>query len=522
MYRRDLLRKSGATAVAITSPAFIGPLSGPIGSSETLTAFAAARNAGIKTYGDDNPSFLIPYEPAEDGEESQQRKSIREYVTSNDGRILRDLESVGMLAVSVPWDAVGRQSRFGLKYWSGGFDKLDYVEYADANAVLSRPETVNEFATSSEVSHDLNLRESASMAISGTSSPNLDGLAFDGDAPEATLTEARDLVRASDTFLSGIDTSGTIAESIDTGANDESVFEDSSGTLRFLDPSTGYAKDGDPTVGADGPSAVADGDGHGSWVTGCIAGSNGFGQSADILVAKSLGDGGSGEVKDIAAGIELAVAESADVVCLSLGSPQWSQSLADALEEAWNAGVFPVVAVGNDRYATTFVASPASDDNAFGVNATNVPESGDRDDAKIAYFGNVGPHPGNFDLSDGESRDATPKLAAPGMNVRVEPFGVKSGTSMAAPMVAGGALVLAAEGYDNEEIWDRLTACAYPIPNAGVTETEYGLLDVEAAVNGHEYEDSQEDVRNEAAIARDEFNRGYAEVRGRTLGGLFS
>lgn len=524
MYRRDLLKRTGVTSVAIATPAFIGPLNGPLGSSETLTALAASDAADIKTYGDGTPSFIIPYEDADE------QDSIREYVSSNDGRILRDIDSVGLMAVSVPWDAAGLQTTYGgVKYWSGGFDDLEYIDYADANAKLVRPEPIDKLATPSDVGYDLGWMDSTAMNLkSGSENPDLSGLAFDEDAPEATLREARNLVRAGDDFLSGIDTSSVTASVIDTGANDYTIFEDSNNDLRFHADSTGFSKAGDPTFSEDGPEAVADGESHGSWVLGCVASSDsdaanaGFGQAADLTVAKSLGDDGSGSTADIIAGIELAIETSVDVACLSLGSPQWSQSISDALEGAWKAGVFPVVAVGNDRYATTFVASPASSSDGFGVNATNVPESGNRDDTKIAYFGNVGPHPGNFDFSEGESRNAKPKLAAPGMNVRVDPLGVKSGTSMGAPMVAGGALVLAAEGYTNEEIWDRLTACAYPIENAGVTETEHGLLDVQAAVNGNEYEDGQEDVRNEAAIARDQWNRGYAEVRGRTLGGLFS
>lgn len=523
MFRRELLEAAGTTGAAITAPAFIGPLDGPFGSSETLTELATASDAEIQPYGDGNPSFILPYD------DEDERSDLRNYVTSeHDGRVLRDLESVGMLAVTVPWSAAGRKSWLvGLERWSGGFDDLDYLEYADGNVILSRPPPIEDLAGPSDVGHDLGWRESAAMTIQ-SDGQDLSGLAFDEDATEATLREARDLVRAGDEFLSGIDTSSTTALVADTGANDYTIYEDANGELRFLPSSTGFATDGDPTVGEDGPSAVYDGASHGSWVLGCIASSDsdaanaGFGQSSDLAVAKSLGDNGSGETADIIAGIELAIDESADILCLSLGSSQWSQSLADALAEAWKAGVFPTVAVGNDRYATTFVACPASADDGFGINATNVPESGNRDDTKIGYFGNVGPHPGNFDLSGGESRGATPKLAAPGMRIRVNPIGAKTGTSMAAPMVAGGALVLAAEGYTNEEIWDRLTSCAYPIPNAGVTETEYGLLDVEAAVNGNEYEDSQEDVRNDAAKARDEWNRAYAEVRGRRLGGLFS
>ncbi len=521
MYRRDLLKQTGATAATIAAPAFIGPIT--LGSSETLTKLATANGTQIQSYGDGNPSFVIPYETDSD------RADLKEWTTSQDGgRIIRDLETVGMLVVSVPWEAAGRQTRFGLRHWSGGFDDLEYVTYADANTIRSLPAPIKTLASPSDVGHDFTLREQAGMAIQGGSKSEMSGLAFDEDAPEATLRQARNLVRAGDDFLAGIDTSSTVASVIDTGANDYTIYEDSSGTLRFLDASTDFTASGDPTVGEDGPSAIYDGNSHGSWVLGCIASSDsddanaGFGQAADLAVAKSLGDDGSGETADIVAGIELAIEQSADVACLSLGSPQWSESIADALEEAWKAGVFCVVAVGNDRYATTFVACPASSERGFGVNATNVPESGNRDDTKIAYFGNVGPHPGNFDFSSGDSRGATPKLAAPGMSIRVDPPGVKSGTSMAAPMVAGGALVLAAEGYTNEEIWDRLTSCAYPIPNAGVTETEYGLLDVKAAVNGKEYDKSQKEVRNDDAVARDNWNRAYAETRGRTLGGLFA
>jgi len=246
---------------------------------------------------------------------------------------------------------------------------------------------------------------------------------------------------------------------------------------------------------------------------------------ASLLVCKALDDDGSGETSHIVEAVNHCIDHGADVINLSLGSAKWSEALADALTDAAEAGVFAVCATGNSRYSTTWVASPADSEDAFGVNATNVPESGNRDDTKIAYFGCIGEDPGSTDVSGGASTGAQPHLAAPGMAVEAElPAGTSalSGTSMAAPHVAGAAaLVRADTGATVEETWRRLTECAYPLPRAGTTETEFGLLDVDAALSDSPYPDSQADVRDDDAKARDEFNRTYSDAQGGVLMGLF-
>ncbi|ADB63906.1 peptidase S8 and S53 subtilisin kexin sedolisin (plasmid) [Haloterrigena turkmenica DSM 5511] len=516
MFRRDFLTTAGATAGTLSTPAFVGPFDGRIGSSDTLT-LAALDAENIKTFGDLNPSFVFFYS------DDSARSSLQSWVDSSDDRVLkRDHPTVGMMTISMPWSEVGLKQYsagvgdydVGLERIDGGAQALEYVDTIDANMVMSRPEPLEELEGTGVASLDLGFREKVSMlAETGAWNPTPEtaGLAFDEDAPEATLSESRAHVRADDTVLSGVDTSSLTVAVIDTGVNTGLNLDES----RLHGESTGYAKDGDPTYSEEGTDAITDGDGHGTWVAHCIAGSNGFAPDATVLGLKVLGDDGSGDTKDIIAGIEKAIDVGADVACLSLGSPQWSESLAAALNDAREAGVFCAVAVGNDRYGTVWVASPADADGGFGVQACNVPESGDRDDTELAYFGNTGPDPGSTDLSGGDSEGAVPLLAAPGMSITIElPSGLStlSGTSMAAPHVAGGAAVSRAAGYGVDETWSRLIKYAYPLPNAGATEAKHGLLDVQALLEGTEPADDPADVRTVEAAARDDFNESLSTV----------
>lgn len=517
MRRRQFLQTGATAAATVTTPLFIGPLA----QSSTFTELALSDEADIQGHGSDgHPSFLVAYESAENQQDL--REEVRSY---DEGKVLREYPDLNMMAVTLSWEHAGRKNTLGLDRFGGGLEGLDYVRFADANLKeMSYPDPVDELETESTVSltSDLTRRERLSLSIrevlSSKSSPTTSGLAFDGDAPEATLVEARDLVGADDTVVGSVDTSTVTVAVIDTGINPSNTLAES----RLHDESTGYAKAGDPTVGADGASAVADGDGHGTWVTHCIAGTNGFAPDAEVLALKSLGDDGGGETADIVAGIEKATDVGADVAaCLSLGSPKWSEALADALEKAYEAGVLCAVAAGNDRYGTIWIASPASAESGLGVQATNVPESGDRDETQIAYFGNIGPHTGVSDLSEGKSTGATPHIAAPGMNISVEPEGSLTGTSMAAPMVAGAATLLRADGYSVDETWDRLTEHAHPLPEAGETETQNGLLDVEAALNGTEPDTTQAEARTDESIARDEGNRLLSNAMGARIARLF-
>ena len=184
-----------------------------------------------------------------------------------------------------------------------------------------------------------------------------------------------------------------------------------------------------------GPNLVANTDdpmddqGHGSHVAGTIAGigANGvFGVAfkTQILAIKVLGSDGSGDTATIAQGILKASELGAKVINLSLGGPQPSQTLEDAVNQATAKGALCVVAAGND--GTNTADYPAGYPNALAVGAT------DQSDAR-ATFSNYGSYV---------------SLAAPGVGILSSTQGSykqESGTSMASPHVAGAAALLLAK-----------------------------------------------------------------------------
>jgi subtilisin family serine protease len=174
---------------------------------------------------------------------------------------------------------------------------------------------------------------------------------------------------------------------------------------------------------------ITDDFGHGTHAAG-IAGAEinnsvgvaGIAGGSQLMTVKVLNQYGVGWYSDIAQGIVYAVDNGARIINLSLGGDSPSQMLQDAVNYAYAHGVLAVAAAGNDGEAILY---PAACDHVLAVAAT------DQNDVQPS-FSNHGPQV---------------DVAAPGVDIYstwpwVGGYFTKSGTSMAAPHVAGVAALI--------------------------------------------------------------------------------
>jgi subtilisin family serine protease len=208
---------------------------------------------------------------------------------------------------------------------------------------------------------------------------------------------------------------------------------------------------------------------HGTHVAGTIAAetNNGVGVAgvmwqAQILPLKVLGSRGSGSADDVAAAIRYAADQEADVINMSLGSRSCSQTIADAVNYAYDKGVVIVAAAGNSGSS---IGYPAKHAPVIAVGAT------DHNDHK-AYFSNYG------DELD---------VVAPGVSifstVPNNGYDAFSGTSMASPHVAGvvGLLLSQRSDLSNGQVREILRQSADDLGQGGF-DTYYGY----GRVNAHQ------------------------------------
>ncbi|PPK64680.1 S8 family serine peptidase [Actinokineospora auranticolor] len=227
--------------------------------------------------------------------------------------------------------------------------------------------------------------------------------------------------------------------------------------------------------------------GHGTHVASTIAGGGakyrGVANGAKILDAKVLGQTG-GSDSSVLAGVEWAVAQGADIVNMSLGTTD-APGL-DVIEEAVERlsaekGTLFVVSAGNSGPIARTIGSPGSAPSALTVGSV------ERDDS-VSRFSSRGP------ALEGALK---PEITAPGSGIvaakaangflgdPVEPGYVRmSGTSMAAPHVAGAAALLAQAHPDwtGAQLKAVLTASAKPTPAAGPFDQGAGRVDVAKAL----------------------------------------
>ncbi|MCW5315775.1 S8 family serine peptidase [Nostoc sp. KVJ3] len=253
-----------------------------------------------------------------------------------------------------------------------------------------------------------------------------------------------DLVKAPEVWAQGYTGKGVVVAVLDTGVdyNHEDLKNNIWTNTKEIpgngidDDGNGYVDDVSGWNFADKNNNILDKNGHGTHVSGTIAGENnnygvtGIAYDAKIMPVKVLNDSGSGSYSSISKGIRYAVNNGANVINLSLGGTSSNRTLESAINYASSKGVIVVMAAGNDG------------DSSPGYPARYASKSG------IA----VGAVDRNNNMPDFSNRSGTNEISyvtAPGVKVYSSvpnnQYATYSGTSMATPHVAGVvALMLSA------------------------------------------------------------------------------
>ncbi len=219
---------------------------------------------------------------------------------------------------------------------------------------------------------------------------------------------------------------------------------------------------------------------HGTHVAGIAAGNTGtvapgggvasgvapkayLGNYKALTVPTASGVGLDGNSPELVAAIEAAVADGMDVINLSLGEAEIEPSrdvVALALDAAADAGVVPVTAAGNDfaEFGGGSISSPGTAAKAITVAAVSTSRSSAP--GVVSGFSAAGPTPLSLRLK--------PDVSAPGAGILSAITGGGwtrlSGTSMAAPHVAGAAALLRQRhpGWTVAQIKSALTQTGTP------------------------------------------------------------
>ena len=189
-----------------------------------------------------------------------------------------------------------------------------------------------------------------------------------------------------------------------------------------------------------------------------------------VLTVPTADFGLDGNSPEIAKGIEEAVKDGMDVINLSLGEPEIESTrdiVVQAINNAADAGVVPVIAAGNDfgEAGKGSVGSPGTASKAVTVAASTEGDSGPAD--VIAGFSSSGPTPISLQMK--------PDVTAPGVDILSSLPGNQwsdhdwSGTSMASPHVAGAAALLKQRhpGWTVAQIKSALESTGDPVHPVG-------------------------------------------------------
>lgn len=215
-----------------------------------------------------------------------------------------------------------------------------------------------------------------------------------------------------------------------------------------------------------------DDNGHGTHVAGIIGAKNnevgivGIAPDASLFAVKVLNNEGTGFLSDIISGIDWAITNKMNIINLSLGAPQDSLALKQAVERAYSKGILVVASAGNSGSAEgsgDTVMFPAKYDSTIAVSA-------------LDSLNNRGQF---------SATGASIEVTAPGVGILStylnNQYVVMDGTSMAAPFVAGN-LALLKQAYPNlnhKQLREKLQTTASDIGIKG-RDSHFGFGLVQA------------------------------------------
>jgi subtilisin family serine protease len=229
-----------------------------------------------------------------------------------------------------------------------------------------------------------------------------------------------------------------------------------------------------------------DGTSHGTMVAGILGavGNNGIGISGvawrvQIMACKCL-NAGTGSVSTVAACINYAVANGAQIINASFDSPAASLAVSNAIASARDAGVIWVASAGNGPPARNIDVTPSYPscyplDNIVSVAYTTRTDT-------LGFLSNYGPT--NVDLAaPGDQIYTTYDASDSSYNASIYSF--TAGTSYAAPYVSGAlALLMAKFPTENyQQIIQRLFNATDRLPSLAGKCATGGRLDLAKALN---------------------------------------
>ncbi|MEH2139170.1 S8 family peptidase [Nostoc sp.] len=291
-----------------------------------------------------------------------------------------------------------------------------------------------------------------------------------------------DLIKAPEVWAHGYTGKGVVVAVLDTGVdyNHEDLKNNIWTNTKEIpgngidDDGNGYVDDVSGWNFADKNNNTLDKNGHGTHVSGTIAGENnsygvtGIAYDAKIMPVKVLNDSGSGSYSSISKGIHYAVDNGANVINLSLGGPSSNSTLESAINYASSKGVIVVMAAGNDG------------DSSPGYPARYASKSG------IA----VGAVDSNNNLADFSNRSGTNQITyvtAPGVkiysSVPNNQYATYSGTSMATPHVAGVVALMLSANHNLTDAQVRQIIAETAENSTKTTNSSLNLSNASSLVN---------------------------------------